>query len=207
VIGVDGDDLVAVYSEPSGMTRRNHGDAPLSDRSTEGDRVRLGDGCEMADLLAKWKILVAASLVGLADRALAIGTNYAKDRQQFGRPIGAFQAIQHGLAECVGLVEGSRLLARKAAWALDLPTEGDLDVTEGEVWDVGALASMAFAFASEAASITTKRALQYHGAYGFSSEYDIQLYFRRARGWPLVLWGSGKERLALADRLWPRAEH
>jgi alkylation response protein AidB-like acyl-CoA dehydrogenase len=65
---------------------------------------------------------------------------------------------------------------------------------------------MAFTYASEAAAAVTKRAVQYHGAYGFSAEYDVQLYYRRARGWPLVLWGASTERQRLADLLWPREE-
>jgi len=205
VIGVDGDELVAVSAEPPGEGPRNHGDAPLADRSTHGDRIVLGGASDLQDVLVEWKLLMAAQLVGLAARALAMGIEYAKDRKQFGRPIGGFQAVQHGLAECVPLVEGARLLARKAAWARDRGGDGRREGDEdGE--DAAVLASMAFAFATEVASTTTKRALQYHGAYGFSAEYDIQLYYRRARGWPLALWGAGTERQRLADRLWPRVE-
>jgi alkylation response protein AidB-like acyl-CoA dehydrogenase len=203
VLGVDGDDLVAVTAEPPGCGPRNHGDAPLADRSTAGERVRLGAASELGAVLVEWKLLTAALLSGLAARALALGTTYAKDRHQFGRPIGAFQAVQHGLAECVGPVEGARLLARKAAWALDTGPGGEVAMTEGEVDDPAILASMAFAFATDAATATTKRALQYHGAYGFSTEYDIQLYHRRARGWPLAYRGARSERQHLADLCWP----
>jgi alkylation response protein AidB-like acyl-CoA dehydrogenase len=205
IVGVDGDDLVAVSAEPPGKAPRNHGDAPLADRSTQGDRIRLGGAEDLHIVLVEWKLLAAAQLVGLAARALTIGIEYARDRKQFGRPIAEFQVVQHGLAECIPLVEGARLLARKAAWAHDRRVEGSWDGEEDRE-DADVLASMAFVFATEVASTTTKRALQYHGAYGFSAEYDIQLYFRRARGWPLVLWGAGTERQRLADRLWPRTE-
>ncbi len=205
VIGVDGDDLVAVSAEPPREAPRNHGDAPLADRSTQGDRIRLGGAEDLDGVHLEWKLLAAAQLVGLAARALAMGIEYAKDRRQFGRPIAGFQAVQHGLAECVPLVEGARLLARKAAWARDRGCDSSA-AGDGDIEDAAVLASMAFAFATDVASMTTKRALQYHGAYGFSAEYDIQLYYRRARGWPLVLWGAGTERQCLADKLWPRGE-
>jgi alkylation response protein AidB-like acyl-CoA dehydrogenase len=204
VVGLDGDDLVSVRSDPPGAALRNHADAAMAHRSTSGDRVVLGGRAEFAGVLTEWKLLQAAALAGLAARALEIGTDYAKERTHFDRPIGAFQAVQHGLAECLGPVEGARLLARKAAWAVDRGTHGELAWDENEVYDPAALASMAIVFAAETAALTTKRALQYHGAYGFAREYDIQLYHRRARGWPLLLGDPTRERAVLADLLWPR---
>lgn len=204
VIGLDGDDLVAVHADPPGVALPNHADAPVADRSTTGRRLVLGDITDFERILTEWKTLVAASLAGLARHALQLGTEYAKERIQFGRPIGGFQAVQHGLADCVPLVEGATLLSRKAAWAIDAGRHGELAWAENDVHDPAALATMAFSFASEAAALTTKRSLQYHGSYGFSREYDVQLYYRRARGWPLVLRSPARERAALADLLWPR---
>ncbi len=205
VVGLDGNETVAVRSDPPGAALPNHADAPVADRATTGSRVVLGDAGVFEHLLTEWKILTAAGLAGLARRALGLGVEYAKERVQFGRSIGGFQAVQHGLADCVAPVEGATLLARKAAWSLDHARHGELAWAENDVCDPDALAAMAFAFASETAALATKRSLQYHGAYGFSREYDIQLYFRRARGWPL-LWGSpARERAHLAERLWPRA--
>jgi alkylation response protein AidB-like acyl-CoA dehydrogenase len=204
VVGLDGDDLVAVHAEPPGVALPNHADAPVADRATAGRRVQLGSGSDFERILTEWRVLLAASLAGLGRRALQLGTDYAKERIQFGRPIGGFQAVQHGLADCVPLVEGAALLARKAAWAVDEGRHGALDWAENDVHDPAALATMAFSFASEAAALTTKRSLQYHGSYGFSREYDVQLYYRRARGWPLLLDSPARERAALADLLWPR---
>jgi alkylation response protein AidB-like acyl-CoA dehydrogenase len=204
VVGLDGDETIAARSDPPGEALPNHADAPVADRVCSGPRVVLGDAGVFERLLAEWKILTAASLAGVARRALHLGVEYAKERVQFGRPIGGFQAVQHGLSDCVGPVEGTTMLARKAAWSLDHARHGELAWTENDVHDPDALAAMAFAFASETAALTTKRSLQYHGAYGFSREYDIQLYYRRARGWPL-LWGSpARERAHLAELLWPR---
>jgi alkylation response protein AidB-like acyl-CoA dehydrogenase len=147
-------------------------------------------------------VLVAAALGGIADAALDLGVEYAKARQQFGVPIGSFQAVQHGLADLPALIDGARLLAHKAAWAGERTEPGRCDVDDNDVTDFSSLASMAFLFATDAAARATDRSLHVHGGYGFSAEYDIQLYYRRARGWPLVLDDPGRECLRLADRLW-----
>lgn len=201
VVGVDGDELVAVRSAPPMTGPRNHADAPLADRSArEGERTVLGPASAFGPVLDRWKLLTAASLVGVADAAMRIGVAYVMEREQFGVPIGSFQAVQHGLADLPVLVDGGRLLAHKAAWALDAGTTSfdwrQLDVTDGPT-----LASMAFVFASEAAATATDRSLHYHGGYGFSEEYDIQLFYRRARGWSLVLGDLSDECLTIADRL------
>lgn len=203
VVGLDGDDLVAVRSAPPGRGPRNHADAPVADRSTAGDSDVLGDRKAFERYVDEWKVLQAAALGGLAARALEIVTAYVKERTQFGRPVGGFQAVQHGLADCVAPIEGARLLAAKAAWAMDRRDDAHLDVAHSDFEDAAALASMAFAFAADAAATVTKKAVQYHGSYGVSQEYDIQLYYRRARGWSLALGDPARQLDQLADRLWP----
>jgi alkylation response protein AidB-like acyl-CoA dehydrogenase len=125
--------------------------------------------------LALWRALSAASLMGLAARALEIGVAYVKERHAFGVVIANFQTIQHRLAENAVAVEGGRLLAYEAAWAHDV---GQANAAE--------LAKMAFLFATDNAFRTAGDSLHFHGGYGFSMEYDIQLFFRRAKGWSLV---------------------
>jgi alkylation response protein AidB-like acyl-CoA dehydrogenase len=201
VVGVDGDEVVVVRSAPPMRAPRNHACAPMADRSArEGERRVLGPASGFQVVLDRWKVLTAAALVGVAEAAMRIGVDYVMAREQFGVPIGSFQAVQHGLADLPVLVDGGRLLTHKAAWALDGGTDSldwaDLDITDGT-----ALASMAFVFTSEGAMTATDRSLHYHGGYGFSEEYDIQLYYRRARGWSLVLGGTTTECLVLADRL------
>lgn len=204
VIGpVDGA-TVAVRSTPPGTAPRNHACAPIADRIiADGDRTELGSTAIWDRALIEWKVLTAAALTGLADRALEIGLQYTKTREQFGQPIGAFQSVQHGLADLPGLVAGARLLSHKAAWALEYPDQVPkvFDVFDNEVWDGEILSSMALIFAGDVAAEVTKRALHYHGGAGFAEEYDIQLYYRRARGWPLVLGDPGRTALVLADRL------
>lgn len=197
VVGVEGDELVAVASAAPGTGPRNHACAPLADRSTDGTRTVLGPVDRFDAVLAEWQVLTAAALVGIAVTALDLGVEYVKARHQFGVPIGSFQAVQHGLADLPGMIDGARLLCHKAAWATGTST----DVDDNSVEDPIALASMAFVFAAEVAAHATDRSLHYHGGYGFAEEYDIQLLYRRARGWALVLGDPGAEARRLADRL------
>ena len=137
----------------------------------------------------EWRALTASALVGVGIGALAIGTTYVTERHQFGVPIGSFQAIQHALADVSVALDGAQLLARKAAWALDTERPDAVD-----------LAAMALLFCAEHAQRATERALHFHGGYGFMQEYDIQLYYRRAKGWPLVLASPARECARLAAR-------
>jgi alkylation response protein AidB-like acyl-CoA dehydrogenase len=209
VVGVDGDELVAVQSAAPGVAPTNHASAPLADRSaTSAQRWVLGEADDFVALANMWKVLTASALVGVAQRALDIGVAYVLEREQFGRPIGSFQALQHGLAELPALIDGARFLAHKAAWSHDsgfTGGQGVIDMDNGIITECSPLAAMAFLQASEAAAVTTDTCLQYHGGYGFSEEYDIQLYYRRARGWAGVAGDPAEHRRALADHLWPRS--
>ena len=203
VLGLDGDEFVAVRSGAPGIGPRNHACAPLADRSArDGAREVIGTRAEFDRACSEWKVLLAGALAGVAATALELGVDYTKTRHQFGVPIGSFQAVQHGLADLPALVDGARLLAHKAAWAGDRVEPGGCDVDDNDITDFSALASMAFLFATDAAARVTDRSLHFHGGYGFSEEYDIQLFYRRARGWPLVLGDPGHECLRLADQLW-----
>ncbi len=207
VIGIDRDELVAVRSPAPGVAPRNHGSQPIADRSARiGDRKVLGSIEDMGKALDVWRTLTSAALVGIADRALAMGVAYVMERSPFGVPIGSFQSVQHGLADLPVLVDGGRMLCHKAAWAAGLETRGVIDVDANEYTDFSLLASMAFIFTGDAAAVATDRSLHFHGGYGFAEEYDIQLYYRRARGWRLIAGDPRHEQLELADRLFGRAQ-
>jgi alkylation response protein AidB-like acyl-CoA dehydrogenase len=119
-----------------------------------------------------------AVLVGVADRLVAMAAQYAKERTQFGKPIGSFQAVKHHLADALVRVEFARPMVYRAALSL---TEGDPDA--------GLHASMAKAMASDAASLAARTALQVHGAIGYTWEHDLQLWLKRA--WALAAaWGD-----------------
>jgi len=205
VVGLDGDELVAVRSAAPGAAPRNHAAMPIADRGTDGDRTVLASGAAAADAFtrarAEWHTLTAAALTGIATTAQEIAIEYVQARHQFDRPIGAFQAVQQLLADLPIVVDGARLLSFKAAWAGDRDDAGVVDVDLCDVTEFDAVASMAFLFASDASALATDRSLHVHGGYGYAEEYDIQLYFRRARGWALVAGDPARECLRLADSL------
>ena len=166
----------------------NTADLPLAHRDVS-DAVPVAlDAGGWAHTLDEWRALTAVAYVGLAKRAIEIGVAYAKERMQFGVLIGTFQAVQHGFADAATSVEGAHLLAQRAVWALETGQPG-----------ASRLAGMALLFAAESARFATDRSVQYHGGYGFSEEYDIQLYHRRATAWILQLGDPAGEYARLAD--------
>jgi alkylation response protein AidB-like acyl-CoA dehydrogenase len=200
VIALDGDDLVVVHDRAEERGRRNLGCSPLADRSVRGpNRSVLAQGITGRGVYQQakdeWRVLMSGALVGVGEAALALGVDYAKNRHQFGVPIGSFQSIARDLADVATLVDGARLLAREAAWA-----------RAEEDQDFESLSSMAFLFAARAARRASNVALHVHGGYGFTLEYDIQLYYRRAQSWPLALGDPRRGMADLADALFGPTE-
>jgi alkylation response protein AidB-like acyl-CoA dehydrogenase len=114
-------------------------------------------------------VLVAAQANGGAERALEMTVQYSKDRVQFGKPIGSFQALSHAMADARTAVDGSKLLTYEAAWARSTGRPP------------ARLAPMAKLFAGDTYRQVTAMAQQIFGGVGFTLEYAIQLYFRRAK--------------------------
>jgi alkylation response protein AidB-like acyl-CoA dehydrogenase len=114
--------------------------------------------------------LASAEMLGSADRVLSMAVEYAKDRVQFGKPIGSFQAVKHMLADALVDVEGMRSTAYYAAWcsAADDP-------------DRSMSASMAKAWCSDASRRVMGTGLQVHGGIGFTWEHDMHLFLKRAQ--------------------------
>ena len=135
-------------------------------------------------------ILLAAYAVGGAARALEMTVQYSKDRVQFDKPIGAFQALAHYMADASAVVDGAQVMVYEAAWA------------HSEGRDIKRLAPMAKLFACKAFRDVTAMAEQVHGGIGFTLDYDIQLYFRRAKQLQMNWWdGRYLENLVAADVL------
>ena len=130
----------------------------------------------------------AATLVGLARHLVAVTVDYAKERQQFGQPIGGFQAVKHHLASALLAVEFAAPAVHRAAWSL---ATGQPTVTR----DV----SMAKAMAADAAEQAARVALQVHGAIGYTFESDLHLWMKRV--WALSpAWGDARwHRRRVAD--------
>jgi alkylation response protein AidB-like acyl-CoA dehydrogenase len=135
-------------------------------------------------------VLLAAFAMGGARAALETTVQYAKDRQQFDKPLGAFQAIAHYLADASTAVEGGTILVHEAAWAL----------ANGH--SIARLAPMAKLFACQTFRDVTAMGHQVHGGMGFTVECDMQLYFRRAKELQLSWWNDRYlEELVAAETL------
>jgi 3-oxochol-4-en-24-oyl-CoA dehydrogenase len=195
VVGLDGDRLVVIErSRTAAVQAAVPSPVTLIDLSTEpGERIVLASGEAARTLYAgaieEWKLLSAASLAGMARRALEMAGAYSCERIQFGRPIGSFQGVAHPLADSVTEIDGAQLLVRRAIWAI---AEGRRDASES--------VAMAWWWAGRAAERAVLRAVRAFGGYGVSLEYDVQLYFRRVKILSLLL-GSPEEHLdEIAER-------
>ena len=138
----------------------------------------LGDISRGRDLIA---LAVAAELVGVSQRVMEMAVDYAKNRKQFDRPIGSYQAVSHACADMLKQVEGARSLVYYAGWAADAaPDELSLG------------ASAAKAYASDAGWNVSASALQVHGGIGFTWEHDLHWFLKRAKT-DGVLYGSARD--------------
>jgi alkylation response protein AidB-like acyl-CoA dehydrogenase len=175
VLVYDGDSVLAVAGPGIAGHVANHGALPLADVLVQNGEV-LATGRRARECfdaaVDDWLLLTAASLVGIAAKALDLAVEYAKEREAFGVAIGSFQAIAHRLADAATSIDGARLLVHEAAWANDRGLEESAERS-----------AMAFGFAAEVARSATYWAVHTFGGYGVMLEYDAQLYFRRARGW------------------------
>jgi alkylation response protein AidB-like acyl-CoA dehydrogenase len=128
-------------------------------------------------------VALAAELVGVAQRALEMAVEYAKEREQFGRPIGAYQAVSHRCADMLWDVEEARSLTLYAAWCADAEPE-----------TLPNAAHMAKARASDSAWSVTSSALQVLGGIGFTWEHDLQFLLKRAKVDAELLGSAGAHR-------------
>ena len=135
------------------------------------------------------RIGFSAHSVGLAQAILDVSLSYAKEREQFGRPIGKFQAIRLKLADMVMEIELARLMVYKAAWQKD----------QGE--NYFATSTFAKIFASETAKRCADRGVQIHGGYGLMDEYPISRYWREVKFEEILEGTSEIQRLNIARRV------
>jgi alkylation response protein AidB-like acyl-CoA dehydrogenase len=187
--GEDGITLVAVDAKSAGVSHtplRTIASDKQNEVKFENARVpaanvlgAVGKGWPAFKKIAsKATAIECAYLVGLAQMDFEISLNYAKERVQFGRPIGSFQAIQHKAADMVTDVDGSRFMMYKAAWAV---AEDEPDAEEQ--------IHMAKAWVGDATRRVVAHGQQIHGGIGFTKDYRIQLFFRRQKAAELA-WGD-----------------
>jgi alkylation response protein AidB-like acyl-CoA dehydrogenase len=155
-------------------------------------RVRAEGGEELPGDIAHpgsiGQVALSAELVGIGQRALDMAVEYAKEREQFGRPIGAYQAVSHRLADMLWAVEEARSLTLYAAWAADADPES-----------LPLAASMAKARASDAAGSVCHDAIQVLGGIGFTWEHDVHFLLKRAKVSAQLMGTAGAHRAHVAD--------
>lgn len=144
--------------------------------AVHGPRTQLA--CDAQGIRDRAALAAAAQLMGLGEHILEMARGYACERRQFGKPIGAFQAVQHHLVDAALKLQFAGPLVHRAAWSLQEGTS-----------DASMHCSLAKIAASEAATLACRKSLQVHGAIGYTFEFDLHLYMKRA--WALAAaWGS-----------------
>ena len=139
------------------------------------------------NVLQKATVAKCAEMVGGAQAVLEMAVSYAKERVQFNRPIGSFQAIQHYCANMVTDVDGSRFVTYKAAWKVNEGLPAAMDVAVAKAWT------------SEAYGRVTLLGHQIFGAIGFTMDHDMHLYYRRAKA-SEMMFGDGNSQRAIVAR-------
>jgi alkylation response protein AidB-like acyl-CoA dehydrogenase len=175
-----GADGVTVTAEPSiDLTRR------LSAVRFDGVRVAAADSMpaeegEYFPVFFRLCVALAAESTGVAQRTMEMAVEYAKDRKQFGRPIGSYQAVSHRCAQMLLETENSRSAVYGAAWAADAEPDS-----------LPLAASMAKAYASDAGWRVPDASIQVHGGIGFTWEHDLHFFLKRGRA-NAALFGDAK---------------
>jgi alkylation response protein AidB-like acyl-CoA dehydrogenase len=181
----------AVTREEEKLGLNSSSTADLSFEGTPGERLGpAGAGMRIAlSTLDAGRIGIAAQAVGIAQAALDVAASYAKERHAFGRPIAAFQAIGHRLAEMQTEIEAARALTWRAARLKD---QGLPHTIEG---------AQAKLFASRVARQWTGEALQVLGGYGYTKDFPVERYYRDAKVTEIYEGTSEIQRLVIARAL------
>jgi alkylation response protein AidB-like acyl-CoA dehydrogenase len=187
-------DGIGVTAEPSiDLTRRLY--------SVRFDGVRVpaentlpADAGEYLPVFHRACVALAAESTGVAQRALEMAVEYAKDRKQFGRPIGSYQAVSHRCAQMLLETENSRSLVYGAAWAAGAEPES-----------LPVAASMAKAYASDAGWRVPHASIQAHGGIGFTWEHDLHFFLKRGRANAAMLGDAKWHRDRVAEDALARA--
>jgi len=157
--------------------------------------VRLGGGAAVDELLDRGAALVSVEMLGGAARVLDMAVEYAKERVQFGRPIGSFQAVKHRCADMLVDVEGMRSTAYWAAWCVAADNE-----------ERSIAASTAKTWCADASRRVMASGLQVHGGIGFTWEHDLHLFLKRAQLDQQLFGDAVFHRRRLASLLRPKVE-
>ncbi len=178
--------------EKMGLHASNTGELLFNDCRIPADNLlgEEGDGDRLfLKTLDGGRIGIGAMALGLAQAAYEAASSYARQREQFGRPIASFQGVAFKIADMATQIDAARLLVYRAAWLKD---RGEPYTTE---------AAMAKLFASEAARQVTNDAVQVHGGYGYITEYRVERYLRDAKLTEIGEGTSEIQRMVIARNL------
>jgi alkylation response protein AidB-like acyl-CoA dehydrogenase len=158
------------------------------------ERTLPGEGGDYYPVLQRVCVAISAEMTGIAQRTMEMAVDYAKERQQFGRPIGSYQAVSHRCAQMLLETEGARSATYYAAWAADASPD-----------DLPLAASMAKAYASDAGWRVPNASLQVHGGIGFTWEHDLHLWLKRGRADASMFGDAHWHRERVADAILAQA--
>ena len=179
-------------AEVRGLAPEHHGQLTMEEVRLGSDDI-LGDpgsGRRIVEQIGRWAaVALSAQMWGAAQRLLEMTVEYAKERVQFGRPIGSFQAVQHHCANMAMDSDSMRYMTHLAAWKLSRQEPADLEV------------SMAKAWCSAAGDRVAELAHQVHAAIAFTEEHPLSLYSRRLKVWGLAYGGPSEHEEAVASHL------
>jgi alkylation response protein AidB-like acyl-CoA dehydrogenase len=203
--GSDGQEGISLLVVPAGTPGIERRLLPTMDQTRKQAEIRFtnvrvpasalmgneGDGWSiLSPTLDRAAIALSAEQVGGAQRCLDFSVQYAKERIQFSRPIGSFQAIKHKCADMMLEVESARSASYYAGWAASVD-DAELPV----------LASLAKAYCSDAYFHCAAESVQIHGGVGFTWEYDVHLFFKRAKSSETLLGDATYHRELVAQRI------
>ena len=193
--GAQGARLYVVRADAPGLTRTRTAALDLTRPVAEVELdatpgVPLGEVADLTPLVDLQCALLSAEMVGGAAACLEMAVGYAKDRYQFNRPIGSFQAVKHRCADMLVALDGARAAAQYAVFAADRGSP-----------ELATVAPLAKAEAAEAYTLAAGSTIQVLGGIGFTWEHDAHLYFRRAWADAGLLGSPAAQRARLADTL------
>lgn len=184
--------LFAVEQHTATLTRQHSVDGArrLFSVAAEGGLLLDVDGGALEQARERTAFASATVLLGVSQRMLSMTVAHAKERQQFGHPIGSFQAVKHRLANCLAAIELARPVVYAAAWALARSQS-----------NVSASVALASLFANRAADLAARHSLQIHAGIGFAAEHDLHLWLKRAKALQLTSSNSASHLERLAGHL------
>jgi len=183
--GLSSDALVSMAKDGEANVQFNNVRVPLNERigsPEQGNAIAL----EVMDLSS---VLYASMIAGAGRRTLDMAVAHAKQREAFGQPIGAFQAIQHLCANMVNAIDGTTMLAREALWRMDQKLPYRVNVAQAK------------SFGNEQGMMVVRSAQQIHGGMGFIRDFDLNLWYRRVGSWSLRGGTAAEHRRTIAAAL------